>query len=152
MPSAPVNVTSVSAVSIALDEYVSVSTQRDTEPALLAKERHELSTMPEAELEELTAIYQAKGLSPTTARTVAEELAVHDAFAAHAEAELGIDPDELTDPWHAAFEWPSDSLLVVAMGSASALAEPAGLLVDLARDRSDRLHSGRLGWTHSLLL
>ncbi|MBF6354236.1 VIT family protein [Nocardia higoensis] len=91
------------AVSMALGEYVSVSTQRDTERALLAKERHELSTMPEAELDELTAIYEAKGLSPETARTVAEELTAHDAFAAHVEAELGIDPDELTNPWHAAF-------------------------------------------------
>ncbi|WP_157101216.1 VIT1/CCC1 transporter family protein [Nocardia shimofusensis] len=91
------------AVSMALGEYVSVSTQRDTERALLAKERHELSTMPEYELDELTAIYEAKGLSAETARTVAEELTAHDAFAAHAEAELGIDPDELTNPWHAAF-------------------------------------------------
>ncbi len=91
------------AVSMALGEYISVSTQRDTERALLSKERHELSTMPDAELDELAAIYEAKGLSPETARTVAEELTAHDAFTAHAEAELGIDPNELTNPWHAAF-------------------------------------------------
>ncbi|GAB2653490.1 VIT family protein [Prescottella soli] len=90
------------AVSMALGEYVSVSTQRDTERALLAKERHELSTIPEAELDELTSLYEDKGLSPATARKVAEELTAHDAFAAHAEVELGIDPDELTNPWHAA--------------------------------------------------
>ncbi len=90
------------AVSMALGEYVSVSTQRDTERALLAKERHELSTIPEAELEELASLYEDKGLSPATARKVAEELTAHDAFAAHAEAELGIDPDELTNPWQAA--------------------------------------------------
>ncbi len=90
------------AVSMALGEYVSVSTQRDTERALLAKEKHELSTIPEAELEELASLYEAKGLSSETARKVAEELTEHDAFAAHAEAELGIDPDELTNPWQAA--------------------------------------------------
>ncbi|QCQ91589.1 VIT1/CCC1 transporter family protein [Rhodococcus sp. SGAir0479] len=90
------------AVSMALGEYVSVSTQRDTERALLAKERVELATIPDAELDELAALYEAKGLSPATARTVAEELTAHDAFAAHAEVELGIDPDELTDPWQAA--------------------------------------------------
>jgi len=90
------------AVSMALGEYVSVSTQRDTERALLAKERVELSTIPEAELDELASLYEGKGLSPATARKVAEELTAHDAFAAHAEAELGIDPDELTNPWQAA--------------------------------------------------
>lgn len=90
------------AVSMALGEYVSVSTQRDTERALLAKERVELSTIPEAELDELASLYEDKGLSPATARKVAEELTAHDAFAAHAEAELGIDPDELTNPWQAA--------------------------------------------------
>lgn len=90
------------ALSMALGEYVSVSTQRDTEQALLAKERRELLEEPEAELEELVGIYQKKGLSPQTARTVAEELTAHDAFAAHIDVELGIDPDELTNPWHAA--------------------------------------------------
>ena len=90
------------ALSMAVGEYVSVSTQRDTEQALLAKERRELLEEPEAELEELVGLYQKKGLSPQTARTVAEELTAHDAFAAHIDIELGIDPDELTNPWHAA--------------------------------------------------
>lgn len=90
------------ALSMALGEYVSVSTQRDTEQALLAKERRELLEEPEAELEELVGLYEKKGLSPQTARTVAEELTAHDAFAAHIDIELGIDPDELTNPWHAA--------------------------------------------------
>ncbi|WP_078344750.1 VIT1/CCC1 transporter family protein [Mycobacteroides chelonae] len=91
------------AVSMALGEYVSVSTQRDTERALLDKERQELRDLPEQELDELASIYEAKGLSPQTARQVAVELTDHDAFAAHVDAELGIDPDELTNPWHAAF-------------------------------------------------
>ena len=90
------------ALSMALGEYVSVSTQRDTEQALLAKERQELIEQPEAEFEELVGLYRAKGLSSETARTVAQELTEHDAFAAHIDAELGIDPDELTNPWHAA--------------------------------------------------
>jgi VIT1/CCC1 family predicted Fe2+/Mn2+ transporter len=90
------------AVSMALGEYVSVSTQRDTERALLNKERRELRDDPAAELDELAALYEGKGLSPSTARTVAEELTEYDAFAAHAEVELGIDPTELTNPWQAA--------------------------------------------------
>ncbi len=90
------------ALSMALGEYVSVSTQRDTEQALLAKERRELIEEPEAEFEELVGLYRHKGLSSETARQVAAELTEHDAFAAHVDAELGIDPDELTNPWHAA--------------------------------------------------
>ena len=90
------------AVSMALGEYVSVSTQRDTERALLRKERRELKEDPDAELDELTALYEAKGLSSATARSAAEELTEHDAFAAHAEVELGIDPEDLTNPWTAA--------------------------------------------------
>src|SRR5688572_15545246 len=66
------------AVSMALGEYVSVSSQRDTERALLAKERRELATMPEEEFEELAALYEAKGLTPATARRVAEELTARD--------------------------------------------------------------------------
>lgn len=90
------------AVSMALGEYVSVSTQRDTEQALLSKERAELHEDPTAELHELAALYEAKGLSMATARAVAEELTDHDAFAAHADVELGIDPSDLTNPWQAA--------------------------------------------------
>jgi VIT1/CCC1 family predicted Fe2+/Mn2+ transporter len=90
------------AVSMALGEYVSVSSQRDTERALLAKERAELAQFPDQELDELTALYSAKGLTEATARRVAEELTAKDAFAAHADAELRIDPDALTNPSHAA--------------------------------------------------
>lgn len=90
------------ALSMAVGEYVSVSTQRDTELALLEKERWELEHLPDEELEELAHIYEAKGLSRETAHKVAEELTAHDAFAAHVDTELGIDPDDLTNPWHAA--------------------------------------------------
>jgi VIT1/CCC1 family predicted Fe2+/Mn2+ transporter len=106
------------AVSMALGEYVSVSSQRDTERALLAKERGELAEFPEQEFEELTALYEAKGLSAGTARQVARELTDRDAFAAHVDVELHLDPDQLTSPWQAA--------------GASAVAFTAGSLLPLA--------------------
>jgi VIT1/CCC1 family predicted Fe2+/Mn2+ transporter len=90
------------AMSMAGGEYVSVSTQRDTERAVLDKERWELETMPDDELAELTGLYEAKGLTPELAGEVATQLTAHDALRAHAEAELGIDPDDLTNPWAAA--------------------------------------------------
>lgn len=91
------------AVSMALGEYVSVSSQRDTERTLLAKERRELEEDPEAEFQELADLYVEKGLSAPTARLVARELSAKDAFTAHADIELGIDPDALTNPWQAAY-------------------------------------------------
>jgi VIT1/CCC1 family predicted Fe2+/Mn2+ transporter len=90
------------ALSMAVGEYVSVSAQRDTEKALLDKERRELAEMPEEELAELAGLYEAKGLDATLALQVATQLHAHDALAAHAETELGIDPDNLTSPWTAA--------------------------------------------------
>ena len=91
------------AMSMAVGEYVSVSTQRDAEMALLAKERRELRDEPEAELLELAGLYEAKGLTAELAHDVAVQLTAHDALAAHAETELGIDPEALTKPWHAAW-------------------------------------------------
>jgi VIT1/CCC1 family predicted Fe2+/Mn2+ transporter len=90
------------AVSMALGEYVSVSSQRDSEHAQIAQEKRELATTPEAELTELTALYEAKGLSAATARTVANELTAHNALAAHLEAELHIDPADIPSPVQAA--------------------------------------------------
>ncbi|MCM3694952.1 VIT family protein [Microbacterium oleivorans] len=90
------------AISMALGEYVSVSSQRDTERALIAKETRELAEMPEEELAELAELYREKGLTEETARKVAEELTAHDALRSHLDIELGIDPDELTSPWQAA--------------------------------------------------
>jgi vacuolar iron transporter family protein len=90
------------ALSMAAGEYVSVSTQRDAEQALIAKEADELATMPAAELSELAALYERKGLSPELARQVAEELTARDPLRAHLEIELGLDPDDLTNPWQAA--------------------------------------------------
>jgi VIT1/CCC1 family predicted Fe2+/Mn2+ transporter len=90
------------ALSMAAGEYVSVSTQRDTEAALISKERRELAEQPEAELAELAGIYAAKGLAPELAEEVARQLTSRDALAAHAEVELKLDPDDLTSPWQAA--------------------------------------------------
>ncbi|MFF8376794.1 VIT family protein [Streptomyces sp. NPDC015661] len=89
-------------MSMAAGEYVSVSTQRDSEKAALAQEKRELRERPEAELAELTGLLAARGLSPEVAREAAEQLTARDALRAHARVELGIDPDALTNPWHAA--------------------------------------------------
>ncbi|MFF7337216.1 VIT family protein [Streptomyces sp. NPDC008163] len=89
-------------LSMAAGEYVSVSTQRDSEKAALATEKRELQETPEEELAELTGLLQGKGLSREVAREAAVQLTERDALRAHAEVELGIDPDDLTNPWHAA--------------------------------------------------
>ncbi|MEQ1598203.1 MAG: VIT family protein [Methylotenera sp.] len=78
------------AMSMAAGEFVSVSSQSDTENADLAKERRELATEPEHELEELTGIYMGRGLTPDLAKQVALQLTAHDALGAHARDELGI--------------------------------------------------------------
>jgi VIT1/CCC1 family predicted Fe2+/Mn2+ transporter len=90
------------AVSMSLGEYVSVSSQRDAEQAQLRQEKYELATMPDEEFEELAAIYEAKGLTPQTARQVAAELTANDALAAHLDAELGLNPDDFVNPLQAA--------------------------------------------------
>ncbi len=90
------------AVSMALGEYVSVSSQRDSERAQIKQEKRELASSPQAELTELTALYEAKGLSAATARTVAVELTARDPLAAHLDAELHIDPADIPSPAQAA--------------------------------------------------
>ena len=101
-------------LSMAGGEYVSVSTQRDTEQAALRMEAQELREMPEKEERELAGIYQHKGLSPELAAEVARELTRVDPLRAHAEAELRIDPDHLTSPWQAAWA----SMVSFALGAA----------------------------------
>jgi vacuolar iron transporter family protein len=90
------------AISMALGEYVSVSSQSDSEKALIAKERRELKEDPEGELRELAGLYQAQGISPETARQVAIELTETDALRAHLAMELGIKEEDVVSPWHAA--------------------------------------------------
>jgi vacuolar iron transporter family protein len=91
------------AMSMAAGEYVSVSSQRDSEAALLEVEKRELADDPEEELAELTNLWMQKGLSRQLAAQVATELTEHDALRAHADTELHLDPDNLTNAWHAAW-------------------------------------------------
>jgi VIT1/CCC1 family predicted Fe2+/Mn2+ transporter len=105
------------ALSMAAGEYVSVSSQADTERADLAREKRELATQPEAEEDELTEIYVRRGLEPTLARTVARELMKKDALATHARDELGLTEEFTARPFQA------------AMASAATFAIGAGIPV-----------------------
>lgn len=91
------------ALSMAVGEYVSVSTQKDTEKAELALEKAEIAADPEGERNQLVRLIHNLGISEELSATVADELTERDALAAHARFELGIDPDELVNPWHAAW-------------------------------------------------
>lgn len=102
------------AMSMAAGEYVSVSSQRDSERSDLAREQRELDADPGAELDELTGIYEGRGLSPVLARQVAEELSRGDALAAHARDELGITEYAAARPLQAAVA----SALSFAVGAA----------------------------------
>lgn len=114
------------AMSMAAGEYVSVSSQADAEQADLSRERAELAANPQAELDELTGIYQARGLDPVLARQVAEQLTQGDVLAAHARDELGISETIETRPVQAALV----SALTFAAGAVMpilvALFSPAG--------------------------
>jgi VIT1/CCC1 family predicted Fe2+/Mn2+ transporter len=101
------------ALSMGAGEYVSVSTQRDSEKSILHLEATELQQMPQTEERELAKMYVDKGLSPATAEQVARELTQHDALRAHADIEFGIDPDNLTNPWQAAWA----SMLAFTVGA-----------------------------------
>ena len=116
------------AMSMGAGEYVSVSTQRDSERAMLALEEWELDRFPEEELSELADLYVQRGLDPSLAHDVAVQLTAKDALGAHAEVELGVDPDELTNPWHAA----GASMLAFTVGALLPLATIA-LVVGAAR-------------------
>ncbi len=128
------------AVSMALREYVSVSSQPDSEKSLLARDRRELPEMPAAELDELAAIYEAKGVSPQPAAQVAAELTAHDALSAHVDAELRLDPDDLANP------------LQVAAASAASFTVGAllPLISDVSASRHLRRRSDRVGLAGAL--
>ncbi|HEX4952034.1 MAG TPA: VIT family protein [Thermoanaerobaculia bacterium] len=118
------------ALSMAAGEYVSVSSQADTEAADLARERQELATLPEAEHAELTGIYVARGLTPELAAQVADQLTAHDALGAHARDELGL------------FEATRARPIQAALSSAAAFAVGAALPLLL----SAVLPIGALSW------
>ncbi|WP_297372085.1 VIT family protein [Acidocella sp.] len=105
------------AMAMAAGEYVSVSSQADTESAALAKERHELASDHEVEVAELAQIYQARGVAPDLAREVAVQLMAHDALAAHARDELGISELVGANPVQAALA----SALTFSAGAAAPL-------------------------------
>lgn len=109
------------AMSMAAGEYVSVSSQADSEAADLARERQELATRPEEELDEMTAIYVSRGLTPDLARQVAVQLNAGDALAAHARDELGISEHLAARPIQAALT----SAATFAVGAAMPLAVTA---------------------------
>ena len=90
------------AISMALGEYVSVSSQRDSEQSMITNERRELQEHPEDELDELVQLYVTKGLNPSTARQVAEQLTAKDPVAAHLDAELNLVPADIANPTAAA--------------------------------------------------
>lgn len=90
------------ALSMAVGEYISVSSQRDFERAEIERERLQLDNDPEFELRQLTRLLEHRGISPGLARQVAVELTDEDPLTAHVRLELGLDPDAITNPWHAA--------------------------------------------------
>ena len=116
-------------VSMALGEYVSVSSQRDSERALVRKEADELRTIPDLERRELITMLEARGLRPETSASAADELTAHDALGTHLALELGIDQEALADPWAAA----ASSALAFTAGAALPLAAillaPAGVRI-----------------------
>lgn len=117
------------ALSMAVGEYVSVSAQRDTEKALLDIERRELAEMPDEELAELAGLYEQKGLDEDLALRVAEQLHAHDALAAHAETELRINPDELTNPYTAALSSAAAFTIGSALPLTAIVLAPADLKI-----------------------
>jgi VIT1/CCC1 family predicted Fe2+/Mn2+ transporter len=120
------------AISMALGEYVSVASARDSQAALIAKEKRELAEMPDEELAELAGIYREKGLSAATAQKVAEELTAHDALGAHLEAELHIDEHEVLKPWQAAWASFTAFLLGAVLPMLAITLPPADLRIPIA--------------------
>lgn len=116
------------AMSMAAGEYISVSSQSDSEQADLARERLELETQPEYEHQELADIYVGRGLDPELARTVAEQLMAYDALATHARDELGISELLKARPIQAAFSSAVTFSLGAALPLLSVLVAPAGTI------------------------
>ena len=117
------------AMSMAAGEYVSVSSQADTEQADLARERAELAADQSSELAELTAIYVKRGLDPSLARQVAEQFTAHDALAAHARDELGIIESLSAKPAQASLASAATFAVGAAMPLLAAILAPREFLV-----------------------
>jgi VIT1/CCC1 family predicted Fe2+/Mn2+ transporter len=119
------------AMSMAAGEFVSVSSQADTEQAELARERQELAANSALELDELTAIYVARGVEPDLARQVAQQLMQHDALAAHARDELGISEVTIARPVQAALASAASFAVGAALPLITVLLVSEALLVPL---------------------
>ena len=117
------------ALSMAAGEYVSVSSQADTERADLSRERHELATQPQAEEDELTGIYVRRGLQPELARTVAQQLTASGALAAHARDELGLTEELAARPLQAALASAATFAVGAGVPVLTILLAPASALV-----------------------
>ncbi|OIQ75378.1 VIT family protein [mine drainage metagenome] len=120
---------SAGAMSMAAGEYVSVSSQSDTERADIAREAANLRALPEAEFAELVAIYRERGLSKATALLVAKELMEHDALGAHVRDELGLSELHKANPLQAALASGLTFSIAAALPLAAALVAPAGTIV-----------------------
>jgi VIT1/CCC1 family predicted Fe2+/Mn2+ transporter len=117
------------AMSMAAGEYVSVSSQADTERADIAREARALREVPEEELAELAAIYREKGLTEATALTVAKELSANDALAAHVRDELGLSEVHAANPIQAAFTSGATFSVAAAVPLLAALAAPPDAII-----------------------
>jgi len=137
------------ALSMGAGEYVSVSTQKDSELALLEKERRELRDEPAEELEELAGLYVDKGLTEELALEVAKQLTEHDALGAHAETELGIDPDDIGlsgleagphdgEPHQGGLNNRLNWLRAGVLGANDGIVSTAGIVMGVAGATSDR--------------
>jgi VIT1/CCC1 family predicted Fe2+/Mn2+ transporter len=119
------------AMSMAAGEYVSVSSQADTEKADLARERRELAESPDAELDELRGIYEKRGLDPELARRVAEQLTAHDVLAAHMRDELGITEAQAARPIQAALASAATFSVGAALPLLITVTAPTRLIIPL---------------------
>lgn len=117
------------AMSMAAGEYVSVSSQADTERADLAREKAELETQPDFELDELAGLYVARGVEPAVARVVAGQLMAKDALGAHAREELGISEITTARPIQAALTSAATFATGAALPLVTAIVVPPGLIV-----------------------
>jgi vacuolar iron transporter family protein len=124
------------AMSMAAGEYVSVSSQSDTERADLARERAELASQPALETQELSSIYVGRGLTPELAAEVARQLMAHDALGAHARDELGISGPVSARPVQAALTSAASFAVGAALPLLTALAAPARQVVPLVAGTS----------------
>ena len=119
------------AMSMAVGEYVSVSSQRDAEQADIGREKRELATDPQAELQELALIYEKRGLEKELAMKVAEQLSVRDRLGAHLRDELGINQASLSRPMQAAWISAASFAFFATIPIAALLVAPASLRIPL---------------------